>query len=598
MKAGARVVAWGYRVGEVHLPPIVDMDPDVLIKLKSTRPRPRMITQTALGVQDIYACMPAPDRAHPLSSLAGLIVRLANKRPTPDSEFRRFFKREFGAWVRYWFRPVPADTDVTPEAWLAHRPYSQSRKDELAKSFREYVPDRAFRLCTAEAFIKAENYLLYKYPRWICPLPDYVKYIMGGVAHAIEEQIINLNRFIKKIPATDRVAFLSGKLFAGVAQLISEGDFSKMESQHDLFINTVKSEGFDYFVERLQDGPLYMRFFRGLGLHVDVTGEFPWHEEPTLNSKFFELFWAYILQSGKMETSIENALLNMSLYDLGNKFFFGIDYRRETNDVFEGDDAWTTSDLAAHLTTQHYLQMGHKRETRTNPNYDTESHNASGDFCSMVFEPSEGIMVTNVVVAYVGFGWASDAYCVVRPSRILELLRARAYSMIYQYDSCPILHELAAWVLRKTAHVHLGAFFTRRNKICQYEMDQYRVAYEALKRRTTFPNRCGMLTRLLVEKMYGPTVSEQVAAEEWLKRDPPLQPLNLIDPRHFEADWMHYYQSYVFSATVDDIRNAKVVPPVFPACHTVFTPGFYDAHGHQIRGFGATGQDAVTAMTP
>lgn len=598
MRAGARVVAWGYRVGEIALPLIVDMDDQVRVTLKLTRPRQRMIVQTALGVQDIYACMPAPDRSHPLSSLAGLIVRLANKRPAPEGAFRAYFKKEFGAWVRYWFRPVPADTDVTPEAWLAHRPYSQSRKDELRKAFRDYVPDRAFRLCTAEAFIKAENYVAYKFPRWICPLPDYVKYVMGGVAHAIEEQIIRLNRFIKKIPASERVAFMSGKLFSSVAQLISEGDFSKMESQHDLFINTCMCDAFAYFTQDLHDGPVYMRFFRGLGVHDDVTGEFAWERDPTLSSKFFDLHMAFILQSGKMETSIQNALLNMSLYDIGNKFFHNIDYRRETNDVFEGDDAWTTSDLSAYLTTQHYLRMGHKRETRVSPNYDTEDHNASGDFCSMVFEPSEGIMVTNVVVAYVGFGWASDAYSLVRPSRILELLRARAYSMLYQYDSCPILHEMASWVLRKTTHVHLDAFFRRRNKICLYEMDQYRQAYDALRHRTTFPNRCGMLTRLLVEKMYGPTVEEQYRAESWLVADPPLQPLNLIDPRHFHADWIHYAQTYVVATSVDDLRKAKVIPPVIPQMFDVFGPGFDAAHGHQISGFGATGLAAVAGLTP
>lgn len=578
------------------LDPIEDMDDKVTIVLKPTRDRPRMIVQTALGVQDLYATMPAPDRNHAPSLLAGLIVRLANKRPPRSSEFAIFYRCEFLTWAQYWFKPVPADTDVSLETWLAHRPYSQSRKEELQRAYDEYVPDRARRLCTAEAFIKAENYTKFKYPRWICPLPDYVKAVMGGVAHAIEEQIISLNRFIKKIPADQRVEFLSGKMFAGVAQLVSEGDFSKMESQHDEFISGLMCEAFAYFVQDLPDGPMYMRFFRGLALHRDETREFEWHKEPTLNSKHFEMYDAFVLQSGKMETSIQNAILNMALYDIGNKFFYGIDYRRETNDVFEGDDAWTTSDLHAYLTTEHYRIMGHKRDTRVSPTYDTEDHNASGDFCSMVFDPDEKIMVTNVVEAYVGFGWATDAYAAVRSSRLLELLRARAYSMMYQYRSCPILHELAAWVLRKTAHINLDAFFSRRNRISAYEMAQLREAYVALKSKPVFENVCGMKTRLLVEKMYGPTVREQIDAETWLKADPPLQPLALIDPRHFPADWIRYNQEYVASATRYEISAGKVKPPEMADAYQVYTDRFFENHGKQIKGFGLKGRDAIAQL--
>lgn len=588
-------MAYGYRAGEFPTALIKDMDPDVKIKLKPSRPRQRMITQASLGVQDKYACMPAVDRNHAPTLLAGLIVRLAAKRPERPTEFRSFFEEHFLPWVQYWFDPVPADTDVSLEHWLEDRPYPQSRKDELRRAWVNYVPGRARRLATADAFIKAENYKEPKHARFICPLPDYVKAVMGGVAHAIEQQIISGNRFIKKIPANLRVQFMRDKLLSAVMVLISEGDFSKMEGQHCKFINTMMCKAFAYFTAELPDGPEYMRFFRGLALHEDCTGEFDWHNDPVLQSQTLELYNAYILQSGKMETSIQNALLNMALYDLGNLFFFGIDYKRDTNDVFEGDDGWTTSGVE-YLTTEHYFRMGHVRTTRTSPAYDTEDHNASGDFCSMVFEIDEQIMVTNVVEAYVGFGWATDAYTSVRDGRLAELLRARAYSMLYQYDSCPILHEMASWVLRKTTHVRLDAFFARRSKICHYEMDQYRIAYEALRKRTTFPNRCGMKTRLLVEKMYGPTVDEQLRAEAWLLDDPPLQPLSLIDTRHFHPSWIEYHQKYVVTADRSDIIKGSVCEPQVAAMFDVYSKEFFGLHGEQISGFGKKGAEAVAAI--
>lgn len=590
------MVAWGYRVGEVPIKPVVSMNPNARIKLKPSTPRQRMIAQVSLGVHDPRACLPAPDRNHALSTLAGMVVRLAPEPTVRAGTFAEFLRQEFMPWIKYWFKPVERTKVMSLDDWLEHRPYSQSRKDELRKAFYEYVPDMARRLCTAEAFIKAEAYLAYKMPRWICPLPDYVKAVMGPVAHAVEQQVINMPRFIKKIAAHERIDFLCGALFSGVTMLISEGDYSKMESQHGELVNQLMCNAFEYFTADLPEGTEYMRFFRGLALHVDETGEFRWEDDPVLNSKTFELYGVHVLQSGKMETSIQNGILNMALYDLGNKFFFNRDYREEGVGIFEGDDRISPEELARHLTTVHFKFMGHVCDTRQNPAYPTESHNASGDFCGMVVEPVERILVTDVVAAYVAFGWASDAYAMVRPSRHLELLRARAYSMVYQYNSCPILHELGCWVLRKTAHVKLDAFFARRNKICQYDMQQLIEAYEHLKNKTTFPNRCGMRTRLLIEGQYGPTVAEQLAAEEWLKADPPLQPLRLIDERHFPSDWINYQLDYVREEKLEDIQKGTCLPPYMATQYTVFTDEFFENHGHQITGFGEKGRAAIAAL--
>lgn len=618
--------ALGYRVTEVKTKKAVTLRAGCKFRLRARQTTGRMVVQVHLGCGDLLATVPAPDRAHGLSLFVGACVRLASELPIPPDWFLRYVDSRLVEWLSGLFQPVPPHANFAFEKWLSTRPYTESRKNELrkARSSFPYMSNGPHNAFTAEGFIKAETYegvwdafatamidgdITDKVPRWICPTSDWTKAWIGPYISVIEHYIFSCPRFIKLIPGPKRSQYLFERLFAWIVEYL-ERDVTSAESHHNQFWVPIMYKIYCWMLQyNLDEEALWV-----LGLIYQTMVN---DGQPTLVTKFFTILKLVLLKSGRMDTSMINVLLFMLIYDMQNAFRFGIDLNKtrpslvlfeqwvvkffdekfssqelgliETQDIFEGDDSLTTAHDGKVLTDAMYREVGVKLESR-------RSTELTGtDFCGMIFDIIERIMITNIVAAYVNFGWASDAYLGVSSRRKYELIRARAYSLLYQYNSCPILHELALYALRATAHVDLTRFFRVRNRLSEWEMTQMRVAYDALKHVKVFPNRCGPRTRALVERLYGVTIEMQITAEAKLKSLKTVQVLNILPDTVFPTHWLTYNRDYVKQYSKNDIAKRVFVraeidcPKYYP-----FADDFFAKHGHQITGRnGEEGYDAV-----
>jgi hypothetical protein len=602
--------AFGYRVNDVRTSKrAASIRKDVVFRLRTVCKQRNQIVQVGLGCEDQVAAMPSPNRTDGLSLLVGAIVRLAPMLPPTPVPFTIFIRQHLHRWLEGMFSPMPFNTDFSYQHWRDTRDYTETRKNELDKARAEmFEPPWAY---TADGFIKAETYVGYKVPRWICPTSDWTKVRIGPYISAIEHHVFLSERFIKLIPGPLRTAHLWRRLVSVMKHYI-ERDVTSAESHHRIEYVTIMLEIYRFFLRDCQS-------FETEEVIEMIEKTMTNPGQPTLQTPYFIILLLVILKSGRMDTSFVNVMLFMLIYDMLNLFRFNLDFshgryrsyeilqevmdeitrlpRRPVNSdfgmsdldgIFEGDDSLTTALPGQMLTDRMYLDIGVKLEGRF-------SHELSGtDFCGMIFDEEERIMITDILSTYIGFGWAMDAYLGVKPVRKLELLRARAFSLLYQYNSCPVLHELALYALRITQHIDLERFFRKNRSVSQYERKQMYEAYMALRHERVFVNRCGPRTRALVERLFNITVDMQLRAEHKLRHTSTLQPLNLFDSSVYPVDWVHYRQNFVFRFTDEQISQRNYADIVTTPCHDPFEPGFFATYGNQIVGRnGMVGREAV-----
>jgi hypothetical protein len=215
---------YGYRVGEVKLPSFdgqkFDKDGGQYIDSSSriTRFIPtynRPPVAVSLGPVVTGACLPHPDPGHSESLVQGALYRFARKIDYEDE-----FIKEFGEFVDSWcnrnITPLEPNTDVSIESWLEKTGYSDLRKKELLKAFEESnlrigddVPDKYLEL---KSFMKDEHYPEYKFPRPINSRSDVFKVLVGPYVQCMNELLLKMPYFIKKIPVSERAQFVKKNL--------------------------------------------------------------------------------------------------------------------------------------------------------------------------------------------------------------------------------------------------------------------------------------------------------------------------------------------------------------------------------------------------
>lgn len=576
--------AFGYRVGEVAIKTIDEMSVDCDYSLPvAGLARQRMVVMVSLGCHCPGAVPPAPDRQDRLSLIAGACKRLTPRLLQPEDEFLAFCRQNVAGWLQRFFPdPIDPEDPLDFDEWLASRKsYSEARKAQIRLARESFEPRNAF---VAKAFVKSETYQDFKYPRWICPLDDYVKAWCGPVAHAIEELVFSSRRFVKKIPSVDRVRHLQSQFDRLAGDVLVASDITSMEAHHNSLIGEFKMEMYRHFLGAHPDRDQYLDMQRMLmfGPHL-VDGRTVETEvgvravdpaAPVLSNNYFTIRNVRCLQSGKNETSLENGLLNVFWFDMGRKYFFDVDFEFD-NGIFEGDDSLVRAESNRVLTEACYARMG----VRAKP---VVAYNLpETDFCGMVFS-DDGIVTTDVRYALAGFGWAGDNYLRTNRVRRLELLRAKSFSMLYQYTHCPLLHALALYGLRVTRGIEVTRLFRKRNHVSLWDLEQYIEAYEALKHKKVFPQNTGIRTRLLVEERFGVTVEQQFDAEERLSRMNVLQPLDFLPVSIFPDSWTLYADTYLFDVKRSQVLSGSVPDLTLGRPHQVFSEEFWANHSGQF----------------
>jgi hypothetical protein len=440
------------------------------------------------------------------------------------------------------FTPIDPEYDFGVEEWLSETTsYTEADKARILKEIDDY-PDfktthdtkRAKRAMRCECHIKDEPYPSWKPARPIKSRSDRWKAHVGPAFNAINKVLFKHRFFIKKVPLPDRSNYMK-KMFEEFKSILNCTDYSKFESHFIRMVMEMTEFVFYDFV--LQHTKIRSKFMADIRKVHSLKQTFKYQ-------KFMTSFKA-TRASGEMCTSSGNGFSNFAFFNYLSKFLGA----EEVAAVFEGDDGVTAikpADIV--MKTQDYEDLG----LLCKLNQTVEFCEAS--FCGIVCDPDDMVQVTDVNKALVNFGWTNKKYANADHPTRMSLLRAKGYSMIYQYPGCPILQSLALYALRVTnkltIHTRMLAMYAKRRLFQdRYTHDKYHELFDSLQGKilTSLPTRLVPdKTRDLVNRLYGIAPESQIEFEHYLDSLTEVQQLtcSFDFPRQWHDAWDMYVRDY------------------------------------------------------
>lgn len=547
-----RMYAAGYRYGEVKLAEIGPVKEGTRFSMSGYLPDPtrRPPVLVSLGCHVDGAALPRPDLFDRDTAIAGVRKRFAFAPPRADQarlERLQLFVRQ---WVRDHLRPLAPEADVSFETWIAGTDYPDWRKQQLRDCWTKLgsAARLTVRHYACKSFIKDESYSEFKHARGINSRTDEFKCAVGPIFKAIEREVFKLPQFIKHVPVADRPKYIKDRLSRGGGRLFAT-DYTSFES---LFVpelmTAVEFELYDYMTQALPDHEDFMWLCRNV-----IGGVQQCH---------FRGFTATVpgcRMSGEMCTSLGNGFSNL-MFALFLARELGIP---DLDGVVEGDDGLFVA--GRFPTSEDFATLGLVIKI--------EEHNtfSEASFCGLVFDSNELINVTDVIDTVVGFGWTYGCYARCSTKRNLMLLRCKALSLAHQYPGCPVIQELAKYGLRVTTGVrnYIRSWVKKSGPrgMSMWEREQLLAAMRD-ERKLKFPTP-GPATRLLVERLYGVSVEEQVSLESYFGKLSTLTAFRhhaLLN--HTRPAWRKYWDEYVFESHTKSPNLERF--PIHTGCY----PGF------------------------
>lgn len=475
----------------------------------------------SLGVDIPGVAPPKPDLSCPVTAEAGIRKRFLHRPPRPDPLMLQRFSQFVRNWLKNNLVPLSAESDTSVLSWLNKCSYPLWRKDELLKlwdlRFGLLDPIKDF---VVKSFIKDETYPEFKHARGINSRSDMFKIKVGPIFRLIEEQVFKLPYFIKKIPVADRPRYIVDHLCFEGAKFF-EGDFKAFESHFTREImESCEFLLFEYMTQNLPEGREWMSLVR------DVIGG-----RNHCCYKYFTVDVDATRMSGEMDTSLANGFANLML------LLFLFDQKGIVPKVVvEGDDS-LSSFVGDAPTESDFEKLGFTIKCGVRENLNEAS------FCGIIFHPNDLINITDPLDVLVNFGWAGRSYVNARRGRLLALLRCKSLSYAHQYPGSPIIQALAHYGLKATSGVDVRYFIENDRSLSLWEREELRSAVNCA---IPVPTPVPINTRLLMERLYGVSVSKQIEIENYLSSLTRIQPLaGPICDLVFHSDCYRFADNYV-----------------------------------------------------
>jgi hypothetical protein len=437
-----------------------------------------------------------PDTTHPTNFIAAASHRLGKEYPRGTRKEMRILERYVQSLTKHVFEPhrLHPNEVKSEEEWLIDSPYSAKQRErfrQLSKS-KTHVTKQDLEF---ETFIKWEIYCEPKVPRLINTPSDYIKTKISRFISSLEEKISTLDFLVKHSNPRDwpkRMLELFGM------HKVAESDYKAFESlHHGLYARLVCSWLHTMLRAVCTQDELRMIKFMVLG-----------HRQ--MKSKTVNISVDERLMSGTPWTSIGNAFLNYALSsylcyrssewkDLTpeeagrrpHRFFTGLVEGDDAIFLFRGDMQPTIKALGLKLEME------------------IREHFGKAAFCGITCDPDTLQVIYNPLTMMRKFFVLPPDLALRRPSRSLELLRAKALSYMCNFSNVPIVGPLAHAVARRTAHVQ------PTNALRYFNRWKLHDLHTAIRERAwEKPPDISPSTRLMVAREYGITVSEQLAIEK------------------------------------------------------------------------------------
>jgi hypothetical protein len=251
------------------------------------------------------------------------------------------------------------------------------------------------------------------------------------------------------------------------------------------------------------------------------------------NKLIFKHFTAAIdgvRMSGEMDTSLSNGFSNLMFF-----LFLTHENSGSADGFVEGDDGlFRVTPPSAAPTKEQFARLG------LTIKIETTKVLSEASFCGQVYDMDELIVVTDPLETLARVGFTNKRYVKANKSTRMQLLRAKGFSLAYQYAGCPLLQELGHRIL----HLTKGVEVSQRVIGCMDQWEKQKL--ELAMKVSAVKKEIGQGTRALVEKLYGVTVEQQFAIEKRISTlQLGLHPMPLMDL--CDPSWTEYYERYHFT---------------------------------------------------
>lgn len=493
--------------------------------------------RVSLGCHVNNIAFPVPEVSHAPSQIEGSIHRIACQMPTPNRAKMRRFKRFVRSFLNMHFKDAifSQTENFEFDDFINQTHYTQSRKENLTEthSIPFNLNGKGFNV---KGFSKDEYYLTYKHFRGIMSRSDDYKTRVGPFFQKLDSIIFKNKHFIKKIPVTQRPAWLTEKF--RFARDIFFTDFSSFEATFGPMLMKIELMIYEFFLQSNPNKDIIMKLLReGIG---------------GMNKIKYRNFLFIIYcrrMSGEMNTSGANGIMNLLmtwfiLSETGN--------RLDMESAFEGDDgAADVESVEKFPTTQDYKDLG------ANIKIEIPTAANEGSFCGLVYDTEDLDNVSDPLRTLISFGWTTGQYTGASDKKLLALLRSKALSLLYEYPACPITKHLALYGLRVTSSIdddYLHKVMESNLDRNVYVRQRWTDVFDNYKHRVVIAKPITNRTRALVSNKFQIPVMAQISIENYLDSLNSLQPLDLPQISTLvHKDCFDYFKTYC--VTVDNPEN-------------------------------------------
>lgn len=467
------------------------------------------------GFTVVDYALPMPALHDKVTNFMGACKRIGRK--IPDCKVPHFYRR-LRQFVRLFIRksglqPLePDDPRLDVKNWLDATNYNEARKAQLLKDMDQQ--DGQIHLQDPKGarhvkqHTKHENYPDYKHARMINARVDSFKWYSGPFFKCVEEALFDPSGptgkyFVKHIPVRERPKFILERL-RREGSIYRSTDYSSFESQQtDLLMSCVEMQLYEFMARNL---PTRLK----TDIREVLTGK------QFISSKEQVMSIDGTRMSGDMCTSLGNGFTNLMLM-----FFvcseFGIDYEAgEVDGIVEGDDGNFSfhGELEDRIpTTQDFTDRGLILKV-------TEIKDLSmSDFCGLKFSEDSYDNILDPADVMLKFGWITGLQLRGKLTTILALLRAKAFSLIYEAPNSPILRAMAECVLRLTSGIKCMFQESTNYKLTWKQLQIFHGIDVSNIENLDLPKYVdNKSTRLTFAKMFGVDIETQYRIEEYFKK--------------------------------------------------------------------------------
>jgi len=479
--------------------------------------------------------------------LAGAMSRVCVEKFRPSRQTLRSVRRLATHWARQ-FPKIRADHDFSVETWIANTSYTAGRKEEILKAWRD-VDCKNY----VNSFLKDEQYSKYTHARTINARRDYYKALFGPFIHGLEECVFSHPSFVKRVPVSKRFAHLKAQLYVP-GRTVQWTDHTCYESVFTpQFVEAAIMPVYDAV---MGDHPRREEFLANYREFV-ISPE--GHE---LRSSFMTLLGVQTECSGEMDTSFKNGVGNKLGGDVSNALTDALETSLTHNTILtmlteklveaeleklevahsvQPMASYSKPGLANSLPGQAYSSVCEGDDGVCSGRVKTWSGAYAflgfdvkmvegatleeGNFCSVDGSLMAAVNATDPIAVLSKFPWLSGQHLNLRTSRKMELLKARAMSLLAMYPECPILTAYGQYILRCTTSVDVRGVLLRRY-VGRWVGDKFKEVIEkwdALRLAIQTPN---IHVRRVVESRYGILIPHQIEVETYLNSLTTLQELD------------------------------------------------------------------------